>query len=350
MTLTLTVDGERWRSHLRSFAEQTPGLVPVAKGNGYGLTLGRLARRTGWLDDTVGGFDTLAVGTYDELPHVATRYPGSLVVLTPWRPWAPALEPDLADRVIHTVSRPEDLPALLARQPRARVLLERMTSMRRHGMSATDLWETAAAARRTGAVVEGVSIHLPLEGGNLPEARALMDDVVGAEVGTAWVSHLTAAERAELSRSYADLRLRPRIGTALWLGDRGALRVTATVQDVHRIARGEPFGYRGRTAPKDGHLVVASGGTAHGIGLSAPASVSGLRQRAGTLAKGGLASLGLTRSPYSFDGRHLWFAEPPHMQASMLYLSGNGPVPNVGDELDVRVRFTATSPDRIVLT
>ena len=45
MTLTLTVDGDRWRAHLRAVAEATPGLMPVAKGNGYGFSLGRLARK-----------------------------------------------------------------------------------------------------------------------------------------------------------------------------------------------------------------------------------------------------------------------------------------------------------------
>ena len=45
MSLTLTVDGERWRSHLLRTVRAHPGIVPVAKGNGYGLTLPRLARR-----------------------------------------------------------------------------------------------------------------------------------------------------------------------------------------------------------------------------------------------------------------------------------------------------------------
>ena len=45
MSLTLSVDGDRWRAHLRAFAEATPGLVPVAKGNGYGFGNGRLAQR-----------------------------------------------------------------------------------------------------------------------------------------------------------------------------------------------------------------------------------------------------------------------------------------------------------------
>ncbi|MBU2073311.1 MAG: alanine racemase, partial [Actinobacteria bacterium] len=95
MSLTLSVDGERWRTHLRGTAERFPGLVPVAKGNGYGFTLGRLARRTQWLHDqelAPTTADTLAVGTYTELPEVAQRYAGFLLVLTPWRPFGPALD------------------------------------------------------------------------------------------------------------------------------------------------------------------------------------------------------------------------------------------------------------------
>ncbi|MGN0062937.1 MAG: alanine racemase, partial [Nocardioides sp.] len=89
MGLDLTVDGARWREHLRATAAATPGLVPVAKGNGYGFTLGRLARRAQWLDgqsaSTGTPIDLLAVGTYDELGEVVDRYAGDLLVLTPWR-------------------------------------------------------------------------------------------------------------------------------------------------------------------------------------------------------------------------------------------------------------------------
>src|SRR5215207_10081613 len=115
MSLTLTVDGDRWRTHLKRVAGDHPGIVPVAKGNGYGFGLGRLARKSEWL-----GVDTLAVGTYDELPEVATRFSGKLLVLTPWRPFVADLDPAIADRVVHTVSRPDDLAALLERQPGAR--------------------------------------------------------------------------------------------------------------------------------------------------------------------------------------------------------------------------------------
>ena len=110
------------------------------------------------------------------------------------------------------------------------------------------------------------------------------------------------------------------------------------------------FGYRGRTAPKAGHIVVVSGGTAHGIGLEAPTGASSMRARAATLARGGLDAVGFVRSPFTIDGKQRLFAEPPHMQASMLFLPSGARVPAVGDEVDVRVRYTATTFDRVVIT
>jgi alanine racemase len=350
MALVLTVDGDRWRAHLRGLAETTPGLVPVAKGNGYGFTLGRLARKAQWLNGLGSGVDTIAVGTYEELAEVADRYAGDLLVLTPWRPFHPAPAGSLAKRVIHTVSRPDDLAALLEKQTDARFVLELATSMRRHGMSAQELW---ALARRLRGSLEGIALHLPLASGtHLAEVERLITDMVAADLPTTtiWVSHLTAAELTALRSSYADLTVRPRIGTELWLGDREALRVTATVLDVHALERGDTFGYRGRRAPRDGHLLVVSGGTAHGIGLEAPKGESGLKARAAVAARGGMDAMGLTRSPFWVDGKQRLFAEPPHMQASMLFLPADARVPAVGDLVDVRVRYTATAFDRVDVT
>ncbi len=93
------------------------------------------------------------------------------------------------------------------------------------------------------------------------------------------------------------------MGTTLWLGDRDALRVTATVLDVHRVARGDRYGYRGRRVMRAGHLVIVSGGTAHGIGLTAPTGELSLRSRAASVARGGLDAAGLARSPYLVGGQ-----------------------------------------------
>jgi hypothetical protein len=59
---------------------------------------------------------------------------------------------------------------------------------------------------------------------------------------------------------------------------------------------------------------------------------------------------GLVRSPYIIDGKHRLFAEPPHMQASMLFLPEGTPVPAVGDEVDVRMRLTTASFDETVVS
>ena len=349
MGLTLYVDGDRWRDHLRSTMTTYPGLVPVAKGNGYGLGVPRLARRAGWL-----GADTLAVGTYDEVPVAAARYDGSVLVLSPWRPFEKRVV--YGDHVVHTVGRLDDLRALLAAPERPRVVLERRTTMLRHGFTAPELREAGTllgADRGRGVRVEGVAFHLPMtQGSHLGEVERLMTDVVAAGLPTnrVYVSHLTESEFAEVTAGYADFEIRPRVGTGLWLGDRSALRVGATVLDVHPVERGDAFGYRGRTAPRAGTIVIVSGGTAHGIGLEAPTGNTSLKARAATIARGGLDAAGFVRSPYTIDGKQRLFAEPPHMQASMLFLPLGTRAPDPGEEVDVRVRFTATTFDETLVS
>lgn len=349
MSLTLYVDGERFRKHLHSVLARHPRLVPVAKGNGYGLTNARLADQARDL-----GVDMLAVGTYDELGQVADRFDGPLLVLSPWRPFGTAREIEPNDRVVHTVGRLDDLSALLRADPTARLILERMTSMLRHGLTARELRAAGPIlAKYPGAILEGVSFHLPLgTASHVTEVRRLMTDVVAADLPTRTigVSHLTDRELNLLEAMYPDYRIRLRMGTDLWLGDRGALQVRATVLDAHHVERGDVFGYRSRTAPKTGTILVVSGGTSHGIGLEAPTGANSVRARAASIARGGLDAAGFVRSPYTIDGKQRLFAEPPHMQASMLFLPSGAKVPAIGDEVDVRVRFTATTFDRIVVS
>ena len=357
MSLVLSVDGERWRSHLLATVTELKGIVPVAKGNGYGFGIGKLARRCTWLDEhaaTTGSrIDTMAVGTYLELHQAASRFAGDLLVLTPWRPLGAALDVPLtlSPRVIHTVSRIADVRDLLGQAPDARFVLEQLTSMRRHGMTRRELLEAAhVLGERKLSGLAGVAMHLPLNvASHLGEVTRLLNDVVatGLPTRTVFVSHLTTAELTGLRTSYPDFTIRPRVGTDLWLGDRGALQVTATVLDVHAIERGDTFGYRGRSMPKGGHILVVSGGTAHGIGLEAPTGDQSLRSRAATIARTGMDVAGFVRSPFSIDGKQRLFAEPPHMQASMLFVPSGARVPDVGEDIEVRVRFTATTFDRV---
>lgn len=343
MPLTLAVDGPRWRDHLRSVVERSPGLVPVAKGNGYGFGVGRLARRAAWL-----GNDLLAVGTYDELPDVLSRFDGDVMVLSPWRPavqqqGAPA---PMDRRLVHTVGRAEDLSDLCARQDRPRVVLEGLTSMRRHGFDQDELSRLLADGIR-GVVVEGLALHLPIGGDGAREVGEWL--ALGLQTRI-FVSHLSTSALSRLAAEHPGVTLRPRVGTSLWLGDRAALRVSATVLDVHPLGRGQHAGYRQRRAPRDGHVVVVAGGTAHGIGMEAPTPAASARQRAIALARGGLDAAGFALSPYTWRGKQRWFLEPPHMQSSMLFLPSSVPPPEVGEEIGVDVRFTATSFDRVLIS
>ena len=344
--LSLYVDGGRWRAHLQATLEAVPGLVPVVKGNGYGLGRDRLAAVS---EELV--VDTVAVGTYPEVADVSTAFGGSILVLTPWRAFEPV---EHGPRIVHTIGRTQDLAGLVGGAPageRPRVVLELMTSMRRHGFDARALRQ--AAEHLDGVAVEGFALHLPMShSSHLSEVRTLMNHLVasGIEARRVYVSHLTDDEMATMRASYGDFELRPRIGTRLWLGDRGALSVRATILDTHEVERGDVFGYRGRTAPKHGHIVIVSGGTAHGIGLEAPTGGATLKDRAARIAKGGLDAAGFVRSPFTIAGKQRLFAEPPHMQASMLFVPNGTEIPPVGTEVDVRVRFTATSFDRTVVT
>ncbi len=349
MPLTLHVDGDRWRTHLRRVTETHSGLVPVTKGNGYGLGLPRLARKSGWL-----GVDTIAVGTYAEVGEVLPRFDGDVLVMTPWRRELPVGDDGYDRRVVHTLSRVADVQALAAHATasgtRPRVVVEGLTSMARHGLTRHEL---SAAAGALGPLrLTGFALHLPMTGANLAEAEqwAAVLQASRLDTTTLFVSHLRADELVELASRRPGLTLRPRVGTSLWLGDRGALRVGATVLDRHQVQRGERIGYRQRPMPRAGTLVVVAGGTAHGIGLEAPAAMTSVRHRAVSLARGGLEAAGLSLSPFRIGGKQRWFAEPPHMQASMLFVHDSGSVPDIGAEVDVDVRFTTTYVDGVEIS
>ncbi|MBA2444951.1 MAG: alanine racemase [Nocardioidaceae bacterium] len=332
MALSLYVDGPRWRQHLQRTLAASPGVVPVVKGNGYGFTVASLARRAQWL-----GVDTIAVGTYREIADVEKRFSGSILVLEPWRPF---LDAPTNNRIIHTVGRHQDLIALAALKERPRVVLEALTSMRRHGFAADALAQTS---RSVGTVrVEGHAMHLPVGGGHLAEVERWM---AAAPARRWFVSHLIQSELDGLSERHRDVDFRPRLGTGLWLGERGALAARATVTDCHVVRRGDRVGYRQRRISRDGHVLVVSGGTAHGIGLEAPAASN--RQRFISLARGGLDATGRALSPYEIAGKQRWFVEPPHMQVSLIFLPVSVAPPTIGDEVEVQVRFTTTTFDAI---
>ncbi|MBM7784312.1 alanine racemase [Tenggerimyces flavus] len=345
MPLTLYVDGDRWRAHQRSVVASFPGIVPVCKGNGYGFGNARLAAEAQAL-----GADLIAVGTYEEVPAAAEVFDGEILVLSPWRPFV-----EIADKhpVIHTASRLADLEALAEPTgPKPRVIIELLTSMRRHGIPAAELDQIAPLLDGVDSL--GWALHLPLttagaHGAEVERWIGLLR-AAGLPLERLFVSHVTSAELASLSAKHPELTIRPRIGTALWLKKDQLYRAQAHVLDVHPVKRGDRFGYRQRRVPGDGSIVVVAGGTANGIALEAPSHVADLRTRAKVLAASGLEAAGRALSPYTIAGRRRWFAEPPHQQVSMIFVPSNIAVPAVGDELDVNVGMTLTTFDRIVFS
>ena len=346
--MTLRLDGPRWREHLRTVLGATPGLVPVAKGNGYGHGLGRLAEESASL-----GVDTLAVGMVEEVEAVREVFAGSIAILMPWRAGdehAVGLAQD--PRVITTVSRLADLEAIAGVADQPRVLVEVLTSMCRHGIPATDLAAVRPLLDRVN--FEGWTIHLPLLAeGRYAEAEKLARSALDAAPAPLWLSHLPAEEASALERQLggaggAPVPVRLRMGTRLWLGDKSTRESFATVLDVHPVQRGQRAGYRQRLIPADGWIVVMAGGTSHGIGLEAPTAASSVRQRVISLATGSLEAAGLALSPYTIAGKKRWFLEPPHMQSSLVFLPRSVTPPAIGDQVPVELRLTTATVDHIL--
>lgn len=341
MALTLYVDTARWRAHQHSVIQQFPGIVPVCKGNGYGFGHERLAEEAARL-----GADILAVGTTYEAARMKDYFSGDLLVLTPFRRGEEPVP--LPDRVIRSVSSVDGAYGLAG----ARVVIEVMSSMKRHGVAPEELPQLHAAIENVR--LEGFAIHLPLDRTDgidaVEEVVGWMDRLRAARLPlhTMYVSHLKAEELARLQQQFPQTRFRARIGTRLWLGDHDSTEYRGAVLDVTPVAKGDRFGYRQQKVASDGCLVVVAGGTSHGVGLEAPKAMHGVMPRAKGVARAGLATVNRNLSPFVWAGKQRWFAEPPHMQVSLLFVPGDVAPPQVGDELVAFLRHTTTQFDRLV--
>jgi len=343
MPLTLYVDEQAWRAHHQRVVAERSRPVPVAKGNGYGFTLPVLARAAAALEPDV---DQIAVGTADEAAQVLALYPNDIVVLEPLIPGAAFA--DLPERVIYTAGSVDAVRALADR----RMVVDCRSSLHRQGVARSDL--PAVKQALGGRQPEGYSLHMPIDRPrNAPQRvgeieewiNALQDE--GLKVPVFYVSHVTGPELAELRVRFPGTRIRVRIGTDLWLGASDAIEARATVLDVLPVSRGERIGYRQNRLRHGGWVVVVSGGALQGVGLDAPRTLRGVAPRAKEAGRSGLRMMNRALSPFSWAGRRQWFAEPPHMSISMLYLPEQIEPPEPGSELTADVRYTATHFDRV---
>lgn len=337
MTFTLHVDGARWRAGMKGVLTSRPGLVPVVKGNGYGFGRDLLCAESARL-----GVPTIAVGTYVEVPTALAAFGRDVLVMEPYRAAIHAGLPALADRrLVHTITSRDDLEHLRGTEPAARVVVEGLTSMNRFGAPAARIGDLVAASE-----AEGVTLHLPLGTGHVAEITSFVEAVPGTR---RWfLSHVSASELTRLRSHYPEHEFLPRVGTDLWFSDRAAYEVRAHVLDVRPVAKGDTAGYRQRPLPA-GHIVVVSGGTSHGVAMESPASAATPRSRAIAVAEGVLEAAHRVRSPFTVSGVMPRFAEPPHMQCSLLVLPEGVTPPRIGDSVTVRMRLTTTYPDAVVV-
>jgi hypothetical protein len=173
--------------------------------------------------------------------------------------------------------------------------------------------------------VIGYALHLPLagsDGDRLDEVDTWLDQLDPQQ--PVWLSHLQPQSFAALGERRRDRQLRLRLGTALWHGDKSFLHLRAEVLAVHPIASGERAGYRLTTVNCDGHLVLVSAGTAHGVEARPDGA-----------------------SPFHYASTRLTLLEPPHMHTSMLLAPFGGPCPAVGDLVDVQRPLTSTLVDEV---
>ncbi|MEZ7963923.1 MAG: alanine racemase [Candidatus Nanopelagicales bacterium] len=376
MSFTLNINGDKWGTHLRSVVNAVTtasgsSLVPVVKGNGYGIgqeLLGVTAMEL--------GADTIAVGTVFEIESVISVTQGDIVVLQPFdsrdvgaaAKWSEISKKFYSGRIIRTVASLEALNELITGSSGVRVIIEARSSMVRFGLTEPELIGALGnadirAALATGQFfIEGISVHLPIERSSrdshavevmrwagLWEAETAVWEGHSPPAPVIWISHCSDTELLTIRQSVSELIVRMRVGTRLWLGDRSTLSASGTVLAVHPLSEGVKVGYRQRRAGKNATLVVVSGGTANGIGLSAPSPTTSLRQRVTSFGVGALDAAGRSMSPFSLGGKQRWFAEPPHQHVSMLWLNNESVLPQVGAQVSAEVRFTTSRFDAVLI-
>jgi alanine racemase len=138
-----------------------------------------------------------------------------------------------------------------------------------------------------------------------------------------YVSHITAEQIGSLRSQFPNRTFVSRMGTALWLGDKSMMKLTAEVLDVHAVDGGTA-GYRSTALPGSGHIVIVGAGSAHGVSE--------------------IVGVG---SPFHFAQQRVALVEPPYMHSSMLFVPVGQQVPRVGESVDVQQPLTRVSADTI---
>lgn len=312
MTLRLTVHEPRWREHVQAVAAEYSDLVPVVKGNGYGFRRWNLMPLAKQLSSEI------AVGTVFEardMPEGATA-----IVLTPTTTKPPEQMP--ASTVL-TVGSVEHVVALGTFGWSGNVVVKLQSAMKRYGVSPAQFQRLIDEIRSTSLTIVGYSIHPPLAGDMEKHVKEIESwfPLIPSSVPL-YVSHLNSKALTHLRKKHPDRKIKIRLGTALWHGDKSMLHLSADVVDHHPIEATQKAGYKLTSVGGPGEILLVGAGTAHGV-----------------------TPLDDGRSPFHFQRQRLNLLEPPHMHTSMLFVARGRPIPAVGDWLDVQKPLTQVQVD-----
>jgi len=314
VTLRLNVDSISWKRHFHEVANGFGDLIPVVKGNGYGFGRSTLIQHAATLSSEI------AVGSVYEVHDVPKNCVA--IVLTPAGRELPESLPQTA---VLTVGSLQHIENLKNNSWRGSVVVKLRSSMNRYGANKEELTDVLAALKNAGLTQVGWSIHPPLDGEPSDHLAEIKNWMLQISADVPWfVSHVDASGIKQLRQEFVKNKIRVRSGTALWLGDKSMIKLTADVLDVRSVKQGETAGYRNVEIKSDSTIAMIGAGTSHGVHL-----------------------VGAELSPFHFNQQRLELVEPSHMHTSMVFIPKGDKLPQVGDNIDVQQPLTRVYPDII---
>lgn len=321
MSLRLTVHSAAFEAHVRAVANATPQLVPVVKGNGYGLGRPFLVEKAAAL---LGVGRKVAVGTVYEAKDVPGETPVHIL-----SPLGSIDTLDIPANAIPTVATARDLRILTDHGWKKSVVVKLASSMNRFGTTSDQFHTLVQSISAAGLTIESCALHVPLSS-NTHEAKSVVAEHLAQwlplipECVTVSLSHLSSVDANTIVEQFPSHSFEVRMGTRLWHGDKSFFSLQAEVLATHLCTANTTAGYHNTVVPADGTLVVLGAGTAHGV-----------------------SPLPNGDSPFHFQRQRIALLEYPYMHNALGVIPASQACPQPGDMVDVQRPLTMVSPDII---